>query len=101
VEGNVSIGGKTLDSKSIGSAELKPANVDDGKREGGVLLTPECFCESVTTACNDDFAGPLRDTEIRIERGHAMVEVEEIHPENDIRVTVDGATAANSEDWAV
>jgi len=42
------LGGETLDSKSIGTAELKPANRDDGKREAEVLLTPGVFCELVT-----------------------------------------------------
>src|SRR5258706_12375559 len=44
VEGNVSIGGETLDSKSIGTAELKPGQsltTESGKAE--VLLTPGVF----------------------------------------------------------
>jgi hypothetical protein len=94
VEGKVSIGGDTLDSKSIGSAELKPGQslmTESGKAE--VLLTPGVFLRVGDNSTVTMISPGLTDTEIRIERGHAMVEVEEIHPENDIRVTVDGATA--------
>ncbi len=35
----------------------------------------------------------LTDTEIGVNKGHAMIEVAEIHPENDIRVSEDGKIA--------
>jgi hypothetical protein len=82
VEGSVSMGGETLDSKSIGSVVLKPGqSLTTGSGKAEILLTPGVFLPGLT------------DTEVRVERGHAMVEVEELHPENDIRVTVDGAAA--------
>jgi hypothetical protein len=34
----------------------------------------------------------LLDTEVGLDRGHAMVEVAEIHPENDLRIVADGET---------
>ncbi len=34
----------------------------------------------------------LTDTEVEVDRGHAMVEVAEIHPENSIRVDDAGTT---------
>src|SRR5260370_1373999 len=94
VEGNVSIGGETLDSKSIGTAELKRGQslkTESGQAE--VLLTPGVVLRVGDNSTVTMISPGLTDTEIRIERGHAMVEVEEIHPENDIRVTIDGATA--------
>jgi hypothetical protein len=43
----------------------------------------------------------LTDTEVQLDRGHAMVEVAEIHPENSPRVDEDGTSHAAIEDWAV
>ncbi len=34
----------------------------------------------------------LTNTELAVNKGHAMIEVAEIHPQNDIRITDDGAT---------
>ena len=34
----------------------------------------------------------LTDTEVSIDKGHAIVEVAEIHPENDIRISEEGST---------
>jgi len=94
VEGKVSIGEETLDSKSIGSAEVKPGqSLTTGSGKAEVLLTPGVFLRVGDNSTVTMISPGLTDTEVRIERGQAMVEVEEIHPENDIRVTVDGATA--------
>ena len=93
VEGNASIGTQALDSKSIGSTELKPGQslvTEQGKAE--VLLTPGVFLRIGDHSSVKMISPSLTDTEISIDKGRAMVEVAEIHPENDILVTENGTT---------
>ena len=94
VEGQVSMGTKALDSKSIGTAELQTGQsltTEKGKAE--VLLTPGVFLRVGGNSSIRMISPNLTDTEITVDKGHAMVEVAEIHPENDIRINEDGATA--------
>jgi len=93
VEGQASMGAQALNSKSIGSAELQPGqslNTEKGKAE--ILLTPGVFLRIGTNSSVRMISPSLTDTEINLDKGHAMIEVAEIHPENDIRVTEDGTT---------
>jgi hypothetical protein len=93
VEGQVSIGTQTLDSKSIGSAELQPGQsleTEQGKAE--ILLTPGVFLRVGDNSSVKMISPSLTDTEVGLSKGHAVVEVAEIHPQNDIRITEDGAT---------
>ncbi|MGA9967808.1 MAG: FecR domain-containing protein [Terriglobales bacterium] len=88
VEGKVSMGDQTLDSKSIGSAELQPGQLlttEDGKAE--ILLTPGVFLRVGANSSVKMVSPSITNTELGLEKGHAMVEVAEIHPENDIRIT--------------
>lgn len=92
VEGKVSIGDQTLDSKSIGSAQLQPGQqltTEDGKAE--ILLTPGVFLRVGDNSSVKMISPSITNTEIGLEKGHAMVEVAELHPQNDIRIT-DGVT---------
>ena len=94
VEGQVSIGTQTLGSKSIGTAELQPGQsltTQSGKAE--ILLTPGVFLRVGARSSVKMLSPSITNTGIEVERGHAMVEIEEIHPENDIHVTSGGATA--------
>jgi hypothetical protein len=93
VEGQVSMGTKTLDSKSIGSAELQTGQTlttEQGKAE--VLLTPGVFLRVGNNSSVKMISSSITNTEVAVDKGHAMVEVAEIHPENDIRISEDGAT---------
>jgi hypothetical protein len=93
VEGQVSIGTKALDSISIGSAELQTGqslSTEKGKAE--ILLTPGVFLRVGNNSSIKMVSSSLTDTEITVDKGHAMVEVAEIHPENDIRIREDRAT---------
>ncbi len=93
VEGQASIGAQALDSKSIGSAELQPGQslkTEKGKAE--ILLTPGVFLRVGVNSSVRMISPSITDTEIGVDRGHAMIEVAEIHPENDIRVSEDGTT---------
>ena len=93
VEGQVSLGSRTLNSKSIGSAEMEAGQslrTRAGKAE--VLLTPGVFLRVGSHSSVRMISSGLTDTHVEVDRGHAMLEVAEIHPENDLRVTADGTT---------
>ena len=97
VEGQVSMGTTagttTLDSKSIGSADLETGQTlttEKGKAE--VLLTPGVFLRVGNDTSIQMISASLTDTEIALDKGHAMIEVAEIHPENDIVVREDGVS---------
>ncbi len=94
VEGQASIGDQSLNSKSIGSVELQPGQsltTETGKAE--ILLTPGVFLRVGNYSSVKMISPSLTDTELRVDGGHAMIEVAEIHRENDIRVAANGATA--------
>ena len=81
VEGQVSMGTKALDSKSIGSAELQVGQsltTKNGKAE--VLLTPGVFLRVGNNSSVRMISPSLTDTEVAVDRGHAMIEVAEIDP---------------------
>jgi hypothetical protein len=93
VEGNVSMGSQALNSKSIGSAELEMGQsltTEAGKAE--ILLTPGVFLRVGDHSSVKMVSSSLTDTEVALNGGEAIVEVAEIHPENDIRIAADGET---------
>jgi hypothetical protein len=93
VEGHVSIGDQALNSKSIGNSELEQgASLVTEKGKAEVLLTPGVFLRIGNNSSVKMISSSLTDTEVEVDRGHAMVEVAEIHPENSIRVDDAGTT---------
>lgn len=93
VEGQSEIGGEALSSKSIGSTVLQTGQsltTEEGKAE--VLLTPGVFLRVGSNSSIKMISPSLTDTEVGIAKGHAMIEVAEIHRANYIRVSEDGAT---------
>src|SRR6266404_6913139 len=92
VEGQVSIAGQPLDAQAIGSAELQPGQSLDtqiGKAE--LLLTPGAFFRLGDNSSVTMISPTLTDTELRLEKGEATVEVAELHPENNLVIAEDGA----------
>ncbi|MGH9692302.1 MAG: FecR domain-containing protein [Candidatus Acidiferrales bacterium] len=93
LEGQVSIDNQTLDSNSIGTAVLgngQALNTETGKAE--VLLTPGVFVRIGDQSSLKMISPDLTNTEVGLENGQAIVEVDEIHPENNIQVAEAGAT---------
>jgi hypothetical protein len=91
VEGQVSIGAQALNSKSVGSVELQlgqSLTTEKGKAE--ILLTPGVFLRVGDNSSVKMISPSITDTEVGVEKGHSMIEVAEIHPENNILVTEDG-----------
>jgi uncharacterized membrane protein YgcG len=92
VEGQVSMGGQTLDSKSIGSTQLQAGqSLTTGIGKAEVLLTPGVFLRVGDNSAVQMISPGITNTMVAVNRGDAMLEVEQILPQNDIRVTEDGA----------
>jgi len=88
------IGTETLDAKAVGSTQLEPGQVlstENGKAE--VLLTPGVFLRLGDNSSVKMISPSLTNTRVELEKGHAEVEVAEIHNENDLQVTEDNVTA--------
>jgi len=93
VEGQASIGNQALSSKSVGATELQPGQVlstDNGKAE--VLLTPGVFLRLDDNTVAKMISPSLTNTQIGLEKGRAMIEVDEIHRGNDLQVKQGDAT---------
>lgn len=93
VEGNVALGDQTLNAKSVGSVTVETGQsliTNKGKAE--MLLTPGVFLRLGDDSAAQFVSGNLTNTEVRLERGSAMIEVDELHKENNLRVTDNGAT---------
>jgi len=93
VEGKATIGTEALDAKSIGSAQLQAGEslaTDLGRAE--ILLTPGVFLRLDRNTTVTMISPSLTDTEAGIGRGRAMVEVDQLHKENNIRIEEGGAT---------
>jgi hypothetical protein len=92
VEGQASIEGQSLGPEAIGKTELKPGESLEtvvGKAE--LLLTPGVFFRLDDASSVTMISPSLTDTELRLDKGEATVEVAELHPENNVVIAEDGA----------
>ena len=93
MEGQASIGGRAVDSKSVGFATLSDGQVlttEKGKVE--LLLIPGVFLRVGEYSAVKMTSSSLSETAIEVEKGEATVEVAEIHKENDLRVNEGGTS---------
>jgi hypothetical protein len=93
VEGKVDLGNEALNAKSVGSTTLEPGQsliTDQGKVE--MLLTPGVFVRVGDNSVMQLVSGNLTNTEVRLDKGSALVEVDEIHKDNNLLVADNGAT---------
>jgi len=94
VEGQAYFDDQPLDHNSIGKTTLEVGqslSTDRGKAE--ILLTPGVFLRVGDNSSVNMVAAGLEETELRVDKGHAIVEVDQIYPQNELRVTVGQATA--------
>jgi len=90
VEGQAAMGGQSLDAKSVG-VEIGEGNsltTLNGKVE--ILLTPGVFLRLGPNTSARLIAAKLTDTQVQLDQGHAMIEVDQIFPENHLRVLQGG-----------
>lgn len=91
VEGQVSLNGTTLNSKSVGSASLEAGQsiaTQTGKTE--FLLTPGVYVRLADNSEATLVSPSLTNTQVSVDKGEAMVEVDQLYKQNDIRVVEDG-----------
>jgi hypothetical protein len=91
VEGVVSLEGRQLTDKDVGSTTLSPGEIlstHAGKAE--ILLTPGVFLRVGDHSAVKMISPDLTLTQVQLVRGRVGVEVDEIHPQNDLQIIDDG-----------
>jgi hypothetical protein len=86
-EGSVRLDGQPITDQSIGSTDLNPGQeltTANGRAE--ILLTPGVFLRLDNDSEVKMISPDLMRTQVELEHGRAGVEVDEIHPENDLEV---------------
>jgi hypothetical protein len=92
VEGQASIGDLTLDSKSVGYANLQNGQVlETGNGKAEILLTPGVYLRLGDNSSVKMVSNGLADTKIALDQGRAMLEVDQIFPQNNIQISQPGA----------
>ena len=87
VEGQAAMGGQSLDAKSVGTelGEGRSITTLNGKAE--ILLTPGVFLRLGPNSSARLVKASLTDIEVQLDQGHAMIEADQVFPENHLRVT--------------
>ena len=94
VEGQVSVDRQPVAAESVGSVVLGPGqSLETGNGRSEVLLTPGVVLRVANDSSVTMISPDLLNTEVRLNRGRAMVEVAEIHKENNLLVEQPGAQA--------
>src|SRR5271155_551961 len=90
VEGQAAMGGQSLDAKSVGVEMGVGQSITtlDGKAE--ILLTPGVFLRLGPNSSARLVANGLADTQVQLDQGHAMIEIDQIFPDNHLRVMEGG-----------
>jgi hypothetical protein len=92
VEGQAAMGGQALDAKSVGTEirESHALTTLNGKVE--ILLTPGVFLRMGPNSSATLVAASLTNTQVQMDQGHAIIEVDQIFPENHLQVVQGGFT---------
>ena len=86
VEGQAAMGGQSLDAKSVGVEIGVGQSITTLSGKAEVLLTPGVFLRLGPNTSATLVSEGLTDTQVQIDQGHAMVEVDQIFRENHLRV---------------
>lgn len=93
VEGQVTIAGQPVTSKSVGSMQLEPNQVmETGQGKAEILLTPGIFLRIGDHSAVRMVSPSLADTRVQLLRGEAIVEANQVFDDSNIRVGVDGVS---------
>jgi hypothetical protein len=93
LEGQATLGPQTLTPDSIGKVRLDPGQTlttQDGKAE--ILLTPGVFARLGESTVATMISSTTTNTRMAVEDGEAFMEVDEVHPYNDLRILQDGSS---------
>jgi hypothetical protein len=92
VEGQASMGDQSLDSKAVGSATLQDGQVlETGNGKAEILLTPGVYLRLGSNSSVKMVSSSLTNTQVAVNQGEAMLEVDEIYKENNIHISQPGA----------
>jgi len=87
VEGQASIGDQTLDSHAVGNANLQNGQVlETGNGKAEILLTPGVYLRLGSNSSIKMISNSLINTEVTVSEGEAMVEVDQLYHENNLRI---------------
>jgi len=93
VEGQVAVAGQTVTSQSVGSVQMQPNQVlETGQGRAELLLTPGVFLRVGDNSAVRLISPGLADTRVEVLRGQAIVEVAELFRDNNLSVTMNGAS---------
>jgi hypothetical protein len=91
VEGQANIGSDTLNANSVGSATLANGqSLETGNGKAEILLTPGVFLRLDGNSALQMISSSITNTEVQLDQGRAMVEVDELHDQNHLRVSENG-----------
>ncbi len=92
VEGQASMGDQQLDSKSVGSAELRNGEVlSTGNGKAEILLTPGVYLRVGSNSSVKMVSNSLTNTQVALNRGEAMLEVDQLYKENNVQIAQSNA----------
>ena len=92
VEGQASMGDQNLDSKSVGKANLENGQVlETGNGKAEILLTPGVYLRLGSNSSVKMLNNSLTNTQVSLQQGEAMLEVDQLYKENFIHVAQPGA----------
>lgn len=93
VEGQVGLNGQSLTAQQTGSTQVQANEVlGTGQGKAEVLLTPGVFFRLGDNTEMRMISPGLADTRVELLHGSAMLEVDQLFPQNDLSVVVNGAT---------
>jgi len=87
VEGQAATNGQSLDAKSVGTelGQGQTLTTLTGKAE--ILLTPGVFLRLGPNSSARLVSAGLADTQVQLDQGHAMIEVDQIFPQNHLAMS--------------
>src|ERR1700739_2817219 len=91
IEGSAPVAGQPVSQKSVGTLALDPGQVlstEQGHAE--VLLTPGIYLRLDDDSSVRMISPDLTSTQLALDKGRAMVEVDEIHPQNNVQIVENG-----------
>ncbi len=93
VEGQASINNEPVNSRSIGSVDVERDQIlQTGQGKAEILLTPGVFLRLGDNSALRMISPGLTNTSVELLQGEALVEVADLHKENNLSVLDHGAT---------
>jgi FecR protein len=93
VEGQAAVAGQTVTPRDVGSVQVQPNQVlETGQGRAELLLTPGVFLRIGENSAVRLVSPGLADTRVEVLRGQAIIEVAELFKDNNLSVTMNGAS---------